>query len=93
MSAIKPRKAPLSVAGLPVMTAPATLDKSEPTPRDPNDKIKVGVFVPPAVHKRLREISLERRISLSQIFMAGLDLYLAEMGEPGTAELTGGTRS
>ncbi len=88
-----PRRAKPSsaIAGLTIVEPPPAV-MAKPEPRRSDVPVKVGVFVPPAVHRRLREISLNRNVSLSQIFMAGLDLYLAQLGEPPAAELAGEKR-
>ncbi len=91
MSNLRRGKSSSAIAGLPIVEPPPAVT-AKPEPRRSDAPVKVGVFVPPAVHRRLREISLDRDISLSQIFMSGLDLYLAQLGEPPAAELVGEKR-
>ncbi len=95
MSNPRRAKTPSAVAGLPV-PVPSPADVAQPGKSSPppqvNRTVRINVLVPSKVHRRLREISLDRDISLSQMFMAGLDLYLAKLGEPTAAELAGEKR-
>ena len=69
------------VTDAPVRPVPKTIDETKDA--------KQTVFIPRKVHKRLKEICLEKNISQQQIFMAALDLYLKQEGEPSISELEG----
>ena len=60
--------------------------------RSGNQPVKQTVFIPPKVHRRLKELCFANDWSQQQIFMAALDSWLIGQGEPGIAELEGETK-
>jgi hypothetical protein len=81
---------PSPIASLPIIENPGmTIMPTPKPPKDPSKMLRVGVFVHPTVHRLLRNMSVEDGISLSQMFNAGIDMYLASRGKPSVAELIG----
>jgi hypothetical protein len=48
---------------------------------------KQTIMIPRKVHRRLKEICLERNTSIQQILAAALDLWLIEAGEGSMKEI------
>jgi hypothetical protein len=54
---------------------------------DPDEPVRQTFFLPRPVHRRLREICLDKGISQQDIFRAALDMYLTREGEPTMEEI------
>ena len=47
-----------------------------------DDRVKLTIYLPPAVHNRLREIAYVKRIKQNDIVMSALDAYFEANGWP-----------
>ncbi len=54
-----------------------------------SETVKQTVFIDRRVHRKLKDISADNRISQQDIFMAALDLYLNEFDGSSIEKITG----
>ena len=59
---------------------PAPTEAKPAAPAD--DRVRLTVYLPPAVHNRLREIAFTKRIKQNDIVMAALDAHFTANGWP-----------
>ena len=85
----KPQKRMSAISAIPAPgEAPKEIEAvSKRKKGDPDEPVRQTFFLPRPVHRRLREICLDKGISQQDIFRAALDLYLTREGEPTMAEI------
>jgi len=84
----KVQKRGSTIAALPTLGEPKVIEATSKRKKgDPDEPVRQTFFLPRPVHRRLREICLDKGISQQDIFRAALDLYLTREGEPTMAEI------
>lgn len=57
------------------------------------EMMRTSLYLPRAVHDKLREIAFTERRKVHELFIEGIDKVLAERGFAGTAELRDSTKA